>query len=1798
MSAQDTPDARPRLEDFNSVAIPAEETLIHDCLVTAEGHRGPDGHLHGLAVTFINEDISVSTVEQLGRGGFSNVYKARDTRRHQTYALKVSNKDLTEAEWRRLTEEVAIMRLMARHPNVVRIVAAGKDEKKAFILMERCHYMTLSEVLQKRPLTRGEILWIGHALVSSVAYIHSRGCIHRDLKPSNLLFDFDGNLKVTDFGLSTRTTDNEPRKSVVGTAMYMIPEMATQVHRHFSKQRTEVIHYGQEVDAWGIGVVLYGMMTGKLPYSDLAGRLKASGLPPKEQQIQLLEAVAKMDWKWPNNFYGDEALTSLVENILARDPKQRWSLQQVLNSPVWDDRPQMAPPTLMRLLSLLKEIKTPSRGGGGGGLSPQQRQQQQRASAAMASSVDAEGGGRLGSEYTTPAAHRAKMTESEYFDCNADRIFDAEADARAELVATRSDALALFTFIDAEIIARRDVMDEDRLMRRSFANLFRAKLPPALQAAFDRSTNNTIGVDSAASVYARTSAAPSVSAPASAAASASRGRTATTTGGMLPPAPDAAAVPVFGSIYQRAASRQRQPSISASETLMVSGGGASSVGGGLSALMTPNLRAQMARGSSQPMFSGSFDVMGSGSPLSLAGASSSANANAATGTAGAAKMVRAPSTDGQSPNLYIEYTGRASSTKWSLRERVKMPEHVAEMITPQHKCLNGHPMEVHHSVPPKFEGIYCNGSCSRYFSHDTKKTVCLYRCNRCDFDICLECANANKAFVGLVECPTCAKRFVTRVKMNAHRATCRGPSTARAASVGTAATATRRGGSATPGGGSRKKGGAAAVDSLLDTSSPLVSSGGRRSVLDNLPPQMPSAERRKGGGNAAASEAALAKGAATPNASFSFDGTAGGSASPDFRLSTNSLFEAATMRPTVYEFDDDDNPKPIVVKTFVAGADASAAAAASAGRAARSRSSRAAAAKALLDGDEGAMTVVTPRAGAGGGAAGKRQREQLVEIEEDDSIGLALRSAVKGRGTASSAAGGSAAQQKGGGERSASRLEVSVAVDDSTATRAYSERTAAAKGSTVDDSQCSVDSGAPPPKPSARGRRTEAPSAATPDGGPAKGSGAKTKATPSKVVPTGMPSPDGAGAAAASPKGGRSASKAKASPIGVPPQKPSAAASPAASPAASSVARSVSMPAAGEGTISFSLQTAERPAEGSRQQPSVARKQRNAQSVSVLNTAVSADDERRRQAEVDRFNSAASVPPAMGGSAKRSVSPQGMGMGGGGGHMSRPAAVHTSSASVLLPGMITSQPRVASLPNNANVMNFGGGGVGPSVSMSRSGGRPTAAPLPPPADEQRPTTMDGSNAFASRTGGPQNPRNSPRSGGGGGSAAPLSPSHHLGGGGGGGGGMFQQHQQLYDSAANGMLPHGFGGHNHQQQQQQQFYFSGASVGPQYDQFQQQHNRQQQQQPNGRAGTSMGGGLHHQHGMPSSSPQPPPHHGYHPHHSSHPHQPQHYGFHGNQPHDQHQQQQPHHRDAYYGIGGAGGPPPPSGLPRQQHQRNQQQFAAYPPPPPSAAMSMASSSTATSSGGGGGGAGPRRLPAFLNLPQDPSNRQQFLDSFLVGPWVRTFSFARTDPSHLLYYTMQPGRYGCFFAVEGGTGTMVVDINSRMVLVVPLIMQKDTPPRHCDNPHVTTFFDDAVYMIPLQQAMAEYRPFVEGIVSYARKILEARARNTVAADTFYAAHIYAPSETSVPPQTKFTYIRRVFPDPSRTLTMFRLSNQRTQIVASAELEIRWQSDRANNVGMKYYVFADGRTAPMERDDYGVLARIDTVLHNAYRR
>lgn len=565
------------------------------------------------------------------------------------------------------------------------------------------------------------------------------------------------------------------------------------------------------------------------------------------------------------------------------------------------------------------------------------------------------------------------------------------------------------------------------------------------------------------------------------------------------------------------------------------------------------------------------------------------------------------------------------------------------------------------------------------------------------------------------------------------------------------------------------------------------------------------------------------------------------------------------------------------------------------------------------------------------------------------------------------------------------------------------------------------------------------------------------------------------------------------------------------------------MPATGAGTINFNLQGAEKPAEGQRQ-PSMTRKQRGGQ-PHVLNTAVSADDEKKKLEEQQKFRNAASVPPALTG---RSLSPSSCNNG------SRPPAPN-----VMLPGLITSQPRITSLPNNANVINLSatpggrggaGGGVGgsnpvppPHIMASTASATPSAAP----PDTARPSTLDGSAPFASRTGGPLNP---------------------VGGGGGGGGG---QPYQYYAPSS------------HQNQPYAAYSGGSATSSAAPPPPQQQH-------------------FSSSYGHATVSPHPSPYHAYPP-YATNNHSPQQYYHYGGP------QQQQHMSEMYAPQMMMpmmhGGVMPPTGMPPP------------PTPPshgPSVAYSSSSSSNATTAAQGGRG----RLPAFLNLPQDPNSRQQFLDSFLVGPWVRTFSFARTDPSHLLYYTMQPGRYGCFFAVDEGTGTMVVDINSRMVLVVPKILQKDTPPRQCDNPHVSTFFDDDIYIISLQQAMHEYKPFVEGIVNYARKILGARAANTVASDTFYSAHIYAPNETSVPPQTKFTYIRRVFPDPSRTLTMFRLSNQRTQIVASAEMEIRWQSDRANNVGMKYYVFADGRTSPMERDDYGILSRIDTVLWNAYRK
>ncbi|KAG5489701.1 hypothetical protein GH5_00581 [Leishmania sp. Ghana 2012 LV757] len=325
---------------------------IQKCVV--DQTEDDDQPLEHMTVYFEEEDLRLVTTGLLGKGGFGKVFDAVSNS-GEAYALKVSSKRMSESDWKRLKEEVTLMSHFSRHPNIVKFYAAGKDNDRAYVIMERCAGKSLHDVIASRSLDVPEILWIGWALVSTISYIHSKGCIHRDLKPQNLLFDNEGNLKITDFGLSSRISEAHPRKTVAGTAMYMAPEMATEVYKRMTRNAdTPSLSYGKEVDTWSIGVVLYVLLTRMNPYLEALEQKGMCRLDKEHKSLALFNAVAGASWSWPREWRGDSQLCRLVERVLHRESSRRATLMEVLEDSVWNRRPLSCPLSLLQKLNLLE----------------------------------------------------------------------------------------------------------------------------------------------------------------------------------------------------------------------------------------------------------------------------------------------------------------------------------------------------------------------------------------------------------------------------------------------------------------------------------------------------------------------------------------------------------------------------------------------------------------------------------------------------------------------------------------------------------------------------------------------------------------------------------------------------------------------------------------------------------------------------------------------------------------------------------------------------------------------------------------------------------------------------------------------------------------------------------------------------------------------------------------------------------------------------------------------------------------------------------------------------------------------------------------------------------------------------------------------------------------------------------------------------------------------------------------------------------------------------------------------------
>ncbi|MCH7756284.1 serine/threonine protein kinase, partial [candidate division KSB1 bacterium] len=195
--------------------------------------------------------------EQVGQGGMGVVYKARDVKLNRTVALKFLPADLTrdaEAVQRFMNEAHAASSL--DHPNICTIHEIDETEDgKMFIVMTFYEGETLKDKIEGSPLSVEEAVDISIQIASGLAKAHSQKIVHRDIKPANIILTNDGTAKILDFGLA-KMADIKLTKAgtTLGTLAYMSPE---QLHGDEVDERTDV---------WSLAVVLYEMLSGRLPF--------------------------------------------------------------------------------------------------------------------------------------------------------------------------------------------------------------------------------------------------------------------------------------------------------------------------------------------------------------------------------------------------------------------------------------------------------------------------------------------------------------------------------------------------------------------------------------------------------------------------------------------------------------------------------------------------------------------------------------------------------------------------------------------------------------------------------------------------------------------------------------------------------------------------------------------------------------------------------------------------------------------------------------------------------------------------------------------------------------------------------------------------------------------------------------------------------------------------------------------------------------------------------------------------------------------------------------------------------------------------------------------------------------------------------------------------------------------------------------------------------------------------------------------------------------------------------------------
>lgn len=269
-------------------------------------------------------DNRYEILEVIGMGGMSVVFKAKCHRLNRLVAIKMLKKDLSEdAEFRRRFYDESQAVAMLSHPNIVAVYDVSRGGGMDYIVMELIDGITLKQYMERRGrLDWPEILHFITQIMKGLSHSHSRGIIHRDIKPQNVMVLRDGTVKVTDFGIAYLINGAHPSNEAIGSVHYTSPEQAK---GDYTDNRSDI---------YSAGVVLYEMLTGRLPFegdnpvSVAIQHFSSKAKPPREIDPNIPEALEQICMKAMatdrNKRYAtaDEMLADL--EAFRRDPNLRF----------------------------------------------------------------------------------------------------------------------------------------------------------------------------------------------------------------------------------------------------------------------------------------------------------------------------------------------------------------------------------------------------------------------------------------------------------------------------------------------------------------------------------------------------------------------------------------------------------------------------------------------------------------------------------------------------------------------------------------------------------------------------------------------------------------------------------------------------------------------------------------------------------------------------------------------------------------------------------------------------------------------------------------------------------------------------------------------------------------------------------------------------------------------------------------------------------------------------------------------------------------------------------------------------------------------------------------------------------------------------------------------------------------------------------------------------------------------------------------------------------------------------------